>query len=223
MHLTNYSINKLSANYTKNEDANACKGHKWTVKSLWTHLAAQGINTDGLWGALRNLVLRTILAGENSINAMTKGNMCSRYNCFELFGIDVLLDSELKPWLLEVNISPSLHSASPLDLHVKGPLCTALLNCAMFQVRNSVFRGSGNVAIFVYGLKQVPPRLTTTQQHEILAEEGMSSGNLCYDKRLFVTNTTKAERTKHAEFTHSGIRLREHVRLVFFLTIFFVV
>lgn len=29
MHLTNYSINKLSSQYTANEDANACQGHKW--------------------------------------------------------------------------------------------------------------------------------------------------------------------------------------------------
>lgn len=135
MHLTNYSINKLSANYAKNEDANACLGHKWTVKSLWTYLLAQGYNVNGLWSALRNLVLRTILAGENSINQMTKLNMCSKYNCYELFGIDVILDSELIPWLLEVNISPSLHSASPLDLHVKGPLVTALFNTALYQVQ----------------------------------------------------------------------------------------
>lgn len=134
MHLTNYSINKLSNNYAKNEDASACKGHKWTLKSLWTHLSGQGINTDLLWAALRDLVLRTILAGENSINHLTKVNIGSKYNCFELFGIDVILNSELIPWLLEVNISPSLHSASPLDLHVKGPLVQALLNTAMFQV-----------------------------------------------------------------------------------------
>lgn len=134
MHLTNYSINKLSNNYAKNEDASACKGHKWTLKSLWTHLAARGINTELLWAALRDLVLRTILAGENSINHLTKVNIGSKYNCFELFGIDVILNSELIPWLLEVNISPSLHSASPLDLHVKGPLVRALLNTAMFQV-----------------------------------------------------------------------------------------
>lgn len=29
MHLTNYSINKLSSQYTQNEDAEACQGHKW--------------------------------------------------------------------------------------------------------------------------------------------------------------------------------------------------
>lgn len=29
MHLTNYSINRLNRRYTKNEDADACQGHKW--------------------------------------------------------------------------------------------------------------------------------------------------------------------------------------------------
>lgn len=103
MHLTNYSVNKLSSNYTKNEDADACTGHKWTLKTLWKYFTEQGINTDGLWAALRNLVLRTIISGEHMINQMTKANVNSKYNTFELFGIDVILDSELKPWLLEVN------------------------------------------------------------------------------------------------------------------------
>jgi tubulin polyglutamylase TTLL4 len=98
----------------------------------------QGVNVDRLWGALRNLVLRTVLAGEGPINAMTKLNVNSKYNCYELFGVDVILDSELVPWLLEVNISPSLHSSSPLDLHVKGPLVTAVLNTAMYQVRVTI-------------------------------------------------------------------------------------
>jgi hypothetical protein len=38
-----------------------------------------------------------------------------------------LLDSDLKPWLLEVNISPSLHSTSSLDLSVK-------VNCLMTYI-----------------------------------------------------------------------------------------
>lgn len=180
MHLTNYSINKLSANYTSNEDAEACQGHKWTIKSLWTYLANQGVNTQRLWGALRNLVLRTILAGEHALHQMSKANVGSKYNCFELFGIDVILDSELKPWLLEVNISPSLHSASPLDLFVKGPLVTALLNTALYNV---------------------PPKLSAAEQETILAEQGLTGDTLCYDKRLYVTNLTKTERTKHNQFS----------------------
>lgn len=134
MHLTNYSINKLSNSYDKNDDANACKGMKWTIKSLWSYLEERGVNTKKLWGAMRNLVLRTVLAGEGPINSMIKTNLQSKYNSFELFGIDVILDNELVPWLLEVNISPSLHSASNLDMAVKGPLVTAVMNTVMFQV-----------------------------------------------------------------------------------------
>jgi tubulin polyglutamylase TTLL4 len=136
MHLTNYSINKFSNSYDKNDDASACKGMKWTIKSLWNYLEERGVNTVKLWGALRNLVLKTVIAGEGSINSMIKSNLQSKYNSFELFGIDVILDSELVPWLLEVNISPSLHSASGLDMAVKGPLVTALLNTVMYQVRD---------------------------------------------------------------------------------------
>ena len=57
-----------------------------------------------------------------------------RYSCFELFGFDVLLDERLRPWLLEVNISPSLHSACSLDYMVKGPLISHLLTMASFHV-----------------------------------------------------------------------------------------
>lgn len=42
--------------------------------------------------------------------------------CYELYGFDIMLDSDLKPWLLEVNISPSFSSSSPFDKNVKTKL-----------------------------------------------------------------------------------------------------
>jgi tubulin polyglutamylase TTLL6/13 len=42
--------------------------------------------------------------------------------CFELLGFDVILDSKMKPWLLEVNHAPSFATDSPLDYKVKKQL-----------------------------------------------------------------------------------------------------
>ena len=50
-------------------------------------------------------------------------------HCFELFGFDILLDSDLRPWVLEVNVYPSLSSGSKLDKQVK----TALM-CDLFTL-----------------------------------------------------------------------------------------
>ncbi|XP_044758366.1 tubulin polyglutamylase TTLL4-like isoform X2 [Coccinella septempunctata] len=133
MHLTNYSINKLSSNYTANDDAHSTQGHKWTITKLLEYLSHEGVDTNLLWKNLEMLVVKTMIACEQPISELCSENMNTRYNCYELFGIDVLLDDKLKPWLLEVNISPSLHSSSPLDEHVKGPLVQALFNMVQFH------------------------------------------------------------------------------------------
>lgn len=37
----------------------------------------------------------------------------------QLFGYDVMVDDNLKPWLLEVNASPSLGASNKKDLRLK--------------------------------------------------------------------------------------------------------
>jgi len=50
-------------------------------------------------------------------------------NCgFEIYGFDILIDDKLKPWLVEVNVCPSLSSSSPMDRKIKHMLLTDTLN-----------------------------------------------------------------------------------------------
>lgn len=85
-----------------------------TLQTLFQYLKTEkNVNTEELWESMKDLVIKTIIAGEASISSLTKANITSRYNCYELFGIDVLLDEDLKPWLLEVNY---LHTSQCLIL-----------------------------------------------------------------------------------------------------------
>ena len=56
--------------------------------------------------------------------------------CFEILGFDIFLDDKLRPWILEVNHSPSFSTDSPLDFKVKKNLVadvTTLLNLSYFK------------------------------------------------------------------------------------------
>lgn len=63
---------------------------------------------------------------ESAIFQACEMNVPYRNNCFSLFGYDILIDSSFKPWLLEVNFSPSLNIDAPLDLKIKGDMLADL-------------------------------------------------------------------------------------------------
>ncbi|XP_031437614.1 tubulin polyglutamylase TTLL4 [Clupea harengus] len=132
MHLTNYSVNKKNSEYQSNSDDKACQGHKWALKALWQYLGAKGVNTTLIWEKIKDIVIKTIIASEPYVNTLVNMHVRSPYSCHELFGFDIMLDEKLKPWVLEVNISPSLHSNTALDVAIKGQMIRDVLNLAGF-------------------------------------------------------------------------------------------
>lgn len=81
------------------------------------------------WRAVDAILVKTCIAAEPLM-----GQAVSTYlppngaKCFQLFGFDVMLSADCKPWVLEVNLDPSLATDSPLDLEVKASVLTDLLN-----------------------------------------------------------------------------------------------
>nr|KAG5704853.1 hypothetical protein BaRGS_001324 [Batillaria attramentaria] len=117
-HLTNTSINKHSPGYTMYKER-VGPGCKWTLSQLRHYFMANNINDRMLWRRIVNIVVLTILIQAPQVPKTD--------NCFELYGFDILVDENLKPWLLEVNFSPSLSSDCLADVMAKKPMLHDLL------------------------------------------------------------------------------------------------
>jgi hypothetical protein len=79
-----------------------------------------------------DLLAKTMIAAESEMTPRVFSDCQFRSNCFELFGVDVMLDAKLQPHLIEVNISPSLMGSSPLDRQIKGLLVADMFHLVGF-------------------------------------------------------------------------------------------
>ena len=73
-----------------------------------------GISYDEVFKNIKTLCVKTLMAVEPQITTAMRSTK-HRSQCFEIYGFDVLIDAKLRPWLLEVNVAPSLSSSSPYD------------------------------------------------------------------------------------------------------------
>jgi Tubulin-tyrosine ligase family len=87
--------------------------------------ACAGRSPAGVWAAIKAIVVRSIIAVQPVLAheyAYALPPCGDPFRCFEVLGYDFLLDAKGRPWLLEVNHSPSFHTDSALDVAVKDAL-----------------------------------------------------------------------------------------------------
>lgn len=110
VHLTNVAIQKNSENYDDK------RGGKWDLHDLKLYLLAlhDSEKVNSCFSAIQDVVLSSLLSVQKV--------MIQDKHCFELYGYDVMLSNDLRPWLIEVNASPSLSANTSADYDMKFSL-----------------------------------------------------------------------------------------------------
>ena len=121
IHLTNVAVQKGA------EDYNELHGGKWAIKNLKFYLEmTRGKDlTDKCFEGIRNIVYISLKSVQSVI--------INDKHCFEVYGFDVLIDEALKPWLIEVNASPSLSSTTEMDRNLKMGVINDAFNVVIPQ------------------------------------------------------------------------------------------
>lgn len=182
IHLTNSSIQKQNTsgpskdNPLSNTDDAVVGGSKMSLTGqggLWNLLTKLGVDSEAVWANIKELVIKSLVAVED--------RMSFQPNCFEVFGFDVLMDEDLRPWLIEVNASPSLTRDNPLDFRVKN----AMIYDTIKLIDAAPFDRAGLVSV----LKR---RLQTAQSNPGLASasSGRNDPNLAADIMKILGNYT---------------------------------
>ena len=107
---------------------------KWSMARLFDrlrrHVGGDEIVIEKVKRDIEDVIVKTLIAAHSSIFAQSCVVEGSHDMCFELFGFDIMLDDQLRPWLIEVNTLPSLESSSDFDYNVKTTVARDLFNLA---------------------------------------------------------------------------------------------
>jgi hypothetical protein len=138
VHLTNYSISKTSSKFVYTEELTEInQGTKRTLASYWKSLEKEGYSSEKAKKKIRKCCQHLIKSIEPFLKyfmrcTFPRDEYTREPSCFHILGVDVILDSKLNPWLLEINANPSMNvestvakretddAVSLVDLHVKS-------------------------------------------------------------------------------------------------------
>lgn len=120
--LTNKSLNK------KNPDVIMTQIVKM-IADIMKDLESQGHNVQKLWTKIDRAIVSAVITASKFLQQGME-RQCPRIGyqrCFQILGIDVLIDNDLNPYILECNYRPSLETNTPYERKMK----MAMLSDAM--------------------------------------------------------------------------------------------
>lgn len=97
-------------------------GHKRSLNAILKLLYEQGADPDRIMDEIKDIVVKTLIVGQPYMSHIYRSCQPDDYDnsmCFQILGFDIMIDKYFKPWLIEVNQSPSFATDSPLDYEVK--------------------------------------------------------------------------------------------------------
>lgn len=140
MHLTNYAINKENPEFQKNQEGdNDSTGHKRSLTFAWKYIDSLGFDSKVVIQNVKDIILKTLISVQPMLAHTYRScqpDDTDNSMCFEVLGFDIFLDHKLKPWVLEVNHTPSFTTDSPLDFKIKKNLISdtcKLLNLSYYK------------------------------------------------------------------------------------------
>ena len=109
MHLTNNCVNKDSLFYKRNDDPNKLAESLASLKSFKKYCIENNIDYDLIIEKVKDQILKCILMSyDKCVEELKEYKLKSSKNLFELIGVDIILDDNLEPHILEFNLNPSL-------------------------------------------------------------------------------------------------------------------
>lgn len=119
IHLTNVSVQKHGDEY------NSIHGGKLSLQNLRLYLESTRGKavTEKLFANISWCIVHSLKA--------VAPVMANDRHCFECYGYDIIIDNKLKPWLIEVNASPSLTSTTVNDRILKYKLVDNIISVVL--------------------------------------------------------------------------------------------
>uniref|UniRef100_H2XQ27 Tubulin polyglutamylase TTLL11 n=1 Tax=Ciona intestinalis TaxID=7719 RepID=H2XQ27_CIOIN len=152
MHLTNYSLNKNSGDFIHTTAANT--GSKRTYSSARRSLRKQGYNVDKIHDKIVDVVIKTVLSLIPDVTIWDHvTNKSKLVRSFQILGFDILLTSDEKVHLLEVNSSPSTGIDAERETKPGSGVMQTIISPVDEQIKVPLLRDSLRLIAYVASKK----------------------------------------------------------------------